>query len=177
MTTKQFTLYAADPSTVLIQFWGVEYPTLHKACQAIRGQVGLKCAMEIHGRAFVLIYDIAQDVAEKGIPFTLGFLDGRRLITLPGNVHGNLTRARWVEDINDPVGWKEITSALESIRDRIGDLMDTIGEIAADSDPHAAEITETDRRVLGKIQYELYHANNIILSARPDVIGKTIESP
>ena len=82
-----------------------------------------------------------------------------------------------IENDVDPVGWKSITNAMESIRDKIGDLMDTLGEIAAESDPRASEITDADRQMLGTIQHELYRADSIILSAKPSRSGKSIESP
>ena len=98
MTTKQFTIHVADPTrpTPLVQFWGVEYKTLRQASKAIVGQYGFKVAIEILGRAFVLMIDDAQVFAQQGIPFSLGFSNGKDFTTLPGNVTGSTEHLRWV---------------------------------------------------------------------------------
>lgn len=100
MQTKQFTLHVADPSraTPLAQFWGVEYKNLRAASKAIVGEYGFKIAMEILGRAFVLMIDDAQVFAKQGIPFSLGFSNGKEFTTLPGNVTGPTEHIRWVAD-------------------------------------------------------------------------------
>ncbi len=68
---------------------------------------------------------------------------------------------------DDAVGWQHIRNKMESIRSDVGCLMDLIGDIGADDDPLASEVSEEDRRKLGTIQHALGDAHQLILNATP----------
>ena len=64
---------------------------------------------------------------------------------------------------SDPVDGNNVAETMESIRDKIGDLMDLIGEIGEASDPNATGLSQT----LGKIQTALGDAHGLILGITP----------
>ena len=78
--------------------------------------------------------------------------------------------------IGDPVGWVKIRRMMNSIRDKIDDLGELIGDIGADNDPYADAITDENRQVLGKIQSTIFHASDLIYSVTPSENGKFLST-
>jgi hypothetical protein len=94
---QQFTLHVADPTrpSPLVQFSGIEYPSLCEASKAIAGQYGDFLALEILGRAFVLDGTEATKFSEQGVPYMLGLSNGESFSRLQGKFTGSTEHVRW----------------------------------------------------------------------------------
>lgn len=174
MTSKQFTLYNSSPDVPpqVIQFYGIEYQTVHEASKTTIGQYGHLHALRILGRVFVLNNEEAQVIFKHEIPFTAGVSNGKESISLPGKSHDDAIHFKWI-DANDAIDWQELRDSLESIRDKIGEQIDWLGKIGGKYDPRASEITQEDHRALCKIQETLNDACNLILGVTPIIATKS----
>ena len=100
MTTKLFTLRVTHP-TRIVQFQGVEYPSLREASEAIVETYADNHALEILGRAFVLKDKDAKEFFNQDIPFRVGLSDGHKFTSVDGKVLGGTDHIHWVDNAED----------------------------------------------------------------------------
>jgi len=101
MTTKLFTLHVDTPDhpNTFVQFLGIEYPTLQKACEANVGNYGFFHPVEILGRAFILSNDAALEFFRQNIPYKSGYSNGVEFKSWSKRFRRKINHIHWSDDM------------------------------------------------------------------------------